>query len=99
MKHYRRLCTSRRAGFSIHHEPFALKWIRRQTDLAASIVTIESRPVHLDAVNVKLPEAGQQFRPILTTGSQRCLPQGAFGIDANSIKAQQHGSGSDLRDK
>src|ERR1700720_1909864 len=53
--------------FPIHEVPFTLERVGGQTYSLSRIIAIESLPIDIRAMRVKLAEAGQQFRPIIAT--------------------------------
>src|ERR1700722_8325517 len=68
--------------FSVHEVSLTLERIERQTHLLSWIITIESDPIDIYAVYVKLTEAGQQFRPIVSSRPHRIQPESTFRVYA-----------------
>ena len=66
--------------FSIHEVSLTLERIGRQTHFASWIVTIESRPIDIHTVRVKLTQAGQQLCPIVTPRPQRRQPESSLPV-------------------
>ena len=75
--------------FPVDEISFTLEWVGGQAHFASRIVAIESRPIDIHTVRVKLTQAGQQFCPIITSRPHRGQPEGLARFDAVSAKSEE----------